>query len=156
MVAREYKLISSHIYEPMILGIDVRCNEYCQYIENTVSLRDLLSFICEEPDDMTLLLNILRVEMKLNINVIHSNETTQISFKSKVPINELRKFGGEIYLLDCFKAPYPILNYLCQHYKLQNVLIGNENIARMYESLPNHLTLVYSPTCRIQIKNSKY
>lgn len=144
------------IYEPLIIEINVRSNEYCKYIENTVSVRDLIAFTCEEAEDMNLLIKILRNEMKLDVNVLHSVKSSNIRFKSKTPINEVRKFGGEIYLVDCIEAPIPIVNFLCQNYRFHDVLIGSENIDRKVDSLPAHLNLIFSPTHRIQIKKSKY
>lgn len=77
-------------------------------------------------------------------------------FIPKVPINDVRKLGGEIYLIDCIEAPFPILNYLCQAYKLQNVLIGNESIEMKADMLPASLSLFFTPTHRVQKKVSKY
>lgn len=77
-------------------------------------------------------------------------------FFSKVPIADVRKYGGEIYLIDCLEAPMPIMNYLCQAYQMQNVLIGNENLERKAELLPPTLQLFFTPTHRIVMKVSKY
>lgn len=74
----------------------------------------------------------------------------------KVPISEVRKFGGEIYLIDCLEAPFPIMNYLCQAYNMQNVLIGNENLERKADQLPPTLQLFFTQTHRVNVKTSKY
>lgn len=73
-----------------------------------------------------------------------------------MPINELRKFGGEIYLIDCFDAPVPIQNFLCQSYNFQNVLIGNENLERKADLLPPTIMLFFTATHRVACKTSKY
>lgn len=59
-------------------------------------------------------------------------------------------------MIDCLEAPFPILNFLCQSYNFQNVLIGNENIERKAESLPDSLGLFFTPTHRVRVKLSKY
>lgn len=73
-----------------------------------------------------------------------------------MPIGELRKLGGEIYMLDCMDAPFPILNFLCQTYNCHNVLIGNANLERKADLLPPSLALLFTPTHRIVQKVSKY
>lgn len=73
-----------------------------------------------------------------------------------MPINEVRKYGGEIYLIDCFDAAIPIRNYLCRNYNVQNVLIGNQNLERKAEMLPQHMAVFFTPTHRVQMKLSKY
>lgn len=73
-----------------------------------------------------------------------------------MPIADLRKLGGEIYLIDCFNAPIPIQNFLCQSYNFQNVLIGNAGIERKADMLPPTLALFFTPTHRIASKISKY
>lgn len=73
-----------------------------------------------------------------------------------MPITELRKIGGEIYLIDCFDAPIPIKNFLCQSYNFQNVLIGNENLEHKADQLPPSIALFFTPHHRIASKMSKY
>lgn len=68
----------------------------------------------------------------------------------------MRRFGGEIYLIDCIEAPLPILQYLCCAYKVHEVLIGNENLERKLDMLPPSLLLFFTQTHRNQIKISKY
>lgn len=74
----------------------------------------------------------------------------------QVPLNDVRKLGGEIYLIDCLEAPLPILNYLCQAYKFHDVLIGNANLERKADLLPSSMMLFFTPTHRVGIKISKY
>lgn len=73
------------------------------------------------------------------------------------------KFDSKSYLcpsdLTClylFLAPFPILNYLCQSYNFQNVLIGSTNLERKADQLPASLLLFFTSTHRVQVKNSKY
>lgn len=76
------------IYEPLILEINVRSPDYCKYIENTISTRDLVAFTCEDVDDMNSFIKIMRVDMKLDVNILHSQQSSQMRFKSNTPINE--------------------------------------------------------------------
>lgn len=72
------------IYEPMIMEINVRSNEYSKYIENTVKVHDLVAFTCEETEDMNKFLKICRVENKLHINAVHSPPSATLSYKPRV------------------------------------------------------------------------
>lgn len=173
-----------HIYDPLIVELGVRSDEYGKYIENCVKLQDLIAFTCEDTDDMTHFLRVMRVEMKLQVNAIHSPRADRVRFKSSVslshhypqflinivnfhelnhihltfqmPISELRKLGGEIFLIDCVEGPFAIINYLCRSYNIHNVLIGNENLERKANYLPRQLQLFFTPTHRVAVKISKY
>lgn len=77
-------MFRGRIYEPMIIEINVRSNEYCKYIENTVKVPDLIAFTCEETEDMNKFLKIMRVEKKIQVNAVHSPTANSVRFKSKV------------------------------------------------------------------------
>lgn len=85
-------MFKGRIYEPMVMEISVRSVEYSKYIENCVKIQDLIAFTCEQTDDMNQFLKIMRVDMKLQINAIHSNAANgilprfkpQVSWKSIV------------------------------------------------------------------------
>lgn len=66
--------------------------EYAKYVENSVAERDLIAFVCEDIEDMNLLIIKLRSEMKLQCNIIHSESATSIlpKFASTIPIKELK------------------------------------------------------------------
>lgn len=153
---KNHQMFRGRIYEPMIMEINVRSNEYAKYIENCVKLQDLIAFTCEETEDMNNFLKIMRVDKQIEVNAVHSSAANGLRFKPKVPLNELRKLGGEIYLVDCIEAPYPILNFLCQSSNLHNVLIGNDNLERKSDLLPPSMALFFTPTHRVFIKASKY
>lgn len=64
--------------------------EYAKYVENCVQQRDMIAFVCEDVEDMNLLIQKLRSEQKLNVNIVHSEPATSLRFRSKVPIDELK------------------------------------------------------------------
>lgn len=68
----------------------------------------------------------------------------------------MRRFGGEIYLIYCIEAPLPILQYLCNEYKVHNVLIGNDNLERKMDQLPASLPMFFTQTYCNTLKISKY
>lgn len=77
-------MFRGRIYEPLIVEINVRSNEYCKYIENTVRFQDMLAFTCEETEDMDRFLKILRVDHKLKVNAVHSPPCNELRFKPTV------------------------------------------------------------------------
>lgn len=78
------------IYEPMMMEINVRSNEYSKYIENCVKVKDLIAFTCEETEDLNKFLKICRVDNKLEINAVHSPPSDTLEFKPQVSRDLLR------------------------------------------------------------------
>lgn len=77
---------NGRIYEPLIMEINVRSNEYSKYIENCVKIQDLIAFTCEEIEDMNNFVTIMRVQKKLQVNAVHSPGGNAIRYKSRVRI----------------------------------------------------------------------
>lgn len=144
------------IHEPLMLVMSSRSDEYVPYIENVVSFRDFLAFVCENIDDMNEFLTIVREELKLEVNAVHSAATNEVHFKPQTPIADMRQLGGEIYLLDCIEAPAPVVNYLCQANKIHNVLLGGENLSSNTAHLPPQIHTFFTPMCKYTVKTSKY
>lgn len=77
-------LFRGRIYEPMIIEINVRSNDYCKYIESCVKFQDMLAFTCEETEDMNRFLKMMRIEQKLQVNAVHSPAINELRFKPTV------------------------------------------------------------------------
>lgn len=144
------------IYEPIMLSISARSNEYVPFIENVIANRDFLAFVCEDVNDMNKFITVVREQLKLNVNAVHSEASNVIKFKPHAPIHEMRRLGGEIYMVDCIEAPIPVVNYLCQAYKVHNVLLGNENLSMNTQQIPAEIGLFYTPDLRFDVKISRY
>lgn len=84
-------MFRGRIYEPMIIEINVRSNDYCKYIESCVKFQDMLAFTCEETEDMNRFLKMMRIEQKLQVNAVHSAATTELRFKPTVSVAPLFK-----------------------------------------------------------------
>lgn len=80
------KLIAS------LFQLSLKNQDYAKYVENTIAFRDLTAFVCEDVDDMTLLIKKLRNEQKLNINVVHQEPANSMMYQSRIPIDQL-KYG---------------------------------------------------------------
>ncbi|XP_065087737.1 structural maintenance of chromosomes protein 5 [Ochlerotatus camptorhynchus] len=150
-------LFRAKIYEPMILELNVSNSDNAKYLENTIAKRDLIAFTCEDKDDMKLFLQKVRQEMKLEgVNVVHSEPADQLLYRSKVPIQNLERYGFRSYLIDMVEAPFPILNFLCKSYRLHNVPIGENDSAKYASQMPDEISLFFTPTQRFSISKSRY
>ncbi|XP_049539211.1 structural maintenance of chromosomes protein 5 [Anopheles darlingi] len=145
------------IYEPMILELNVPVQANVIFLENTIGIRDLIAFTCEQTEDMNLFLRIIREELKFpNVNVIHSGPSDALLWKPKYPITSLRSFGFHTYLIDTLEGPFPVLNGLCKLYNLHNIPVGGPESAKHVNSLPDAIALFFTPTNRFQVTKSRY
>lgn len=61
-----------------------------KYFENCISQKDLVSFVCEQKEDMALLHQKLRNEEKLKVNMTHSPASASVIHQAQRPIGELK------------------------------------------------------------------
>lgn len=61
-----------------------------KFVEARIGYKDLISFCCTNADDLNLLVQKLRNEQKLKINVICSDECDSTQYISEIPISDLR------------------------------------------------------------------
>ncbi|XP_058459192.1 structural maintenance of chromosomes protein 5 [Malaya genurostris] len=150
-------LFRGKIYEPIILELNVPNSDNAKYLENTISKRDLIAFTCEDRDDMALFLRKVRQEMRLDgVNVIYSEPAEELLYRSKIPIQQLARYGFHTYLIDMIEGPFPILNFLCKLYSLHNVPVGTDETSRMTSSIPDDIRLFFTPSNRFVISKSRY
>ncbi|XP_062563609.1 structural maintenance of chromosomes protein 5 [Armigeres subalbatus] len=150
-------LFRKKIYEPMLLELNVPNSENAKYLENTIARRDLIAFTCEDRDDMALFLRKVRQEMKLEgVNVVFSEPSDQLNYQSRLPIQSLQRYGFYSYLIDMVEAPFPILNYLCKSFNLQNVPVGSDESTKYASQMPDEIRLFFTPSHRFHISKSRY
>uniref|UniRef100_A0A182SRW3 Structural maintenance of chromosomes protein 5 n=1 Tax=Anopheles maculatus TaxID=74869 RepID=A0A182SRW3_9DIPT len=152
-----HHLFQDKIYEPMILELNVPVLENVQFLENTIGVRDLIAFTCENTEDMNLFLRKTREEMRIEgVNAIQSDPASQLHFKPRHPIGSLKRFGFHTYLIDMVEAPFPILNGLCKLYGLHNIPVGGADSAKYVSSLPDEISVFFTPSHRFQVSKSRY
>lgn len=61
-----------------------------KYFENCIPQKDLVSFVCEQKEDMALLHQKLRSEQNLKVNMTHSPPATTCNHLATRPISELQ------------------------------------------------------------------
>lgn len=150
------QLFSGQVFEPIMMELAVNQIEHAKYIEAAIGLRDLTAFTCTNVEDMNLLMKKLRVEQRLKCNVVHSDAATSIQYHPNAQIAALRHLGARSFLIDSIEGPPPIINYLCQIYKIQNTIIGVDELERNSEQLPQWVQLFFTNNDRISIHKSKY
>lgn len=143
------------IYEPAIIEVNVKDPKNAIYIENTVSYRDLVSFICEDTNDSIKLMNILRDENNWRTTNVATNSDKTI-FQPKIPLNNIKQFGFYAYLIDFIEGPPAILNQLCRLYNLHNIPIGNDYTYENSDKVPHDFRLYFTTRHRISVTISQY
>ncbi|XP_023721137.1 structural maintenance of chromosomes protein 5 isoform X2 [Cryptotermes secundus] len=147
-----------HIYEPMMLEINIANPSNAKYVENVISKRDLLAFTCEDKKDMNNFVNILRDQKNLKVNVLHSGSEhpSSSTFKPNVAIDNLRQFGFHTYLMDMISAPEAIMKYLCRMYQIQNIPVGDARTFTLFDKVPASVQCFFSENHFIVVRMSKY
>lgn len=148
-------LFSGKVYEPIILELNVLDSKHGIYLENIIEKRDRVAFICEDKNDMNLLIQSLRIQQKLKVNILHSSSEER-NYQPNIPIENLRQYGFFAYLDSLFTAPKAITNYLGKLYGIHNIPIGTDKTDQCYEQIPNQIRLFFSDKKRYVVKFSKY
>ncbi|XP_068083554.1 structural maintenance of chromosomes protein 5 [Anabrus simplex] len=151
-------LFSGIVFEPMLLEINIPNLEHAKYLEYIIPKRDLQAFICENKDDMRILISKLRDEMKLKINVLHSGSEHPPShiFQPDTPIENLNRFGFIAYLKDLFTAPETILKYLCRRLHIHRIPLGTARTNDVYDEVPLNIRSFFSNDTKYDVSVSRY
>lgn len=131
------------IYDPVMLEINVKDRKNVKYIESIINVKDLVCFICENVDDVSLLKNELCVNRKLRINIAESKASSSVQ-RSDKPIESIKQYGFYNYAIDFIEGPIPVLNQLCSLYRIHNVPIGNDYTYNNTNLIPNNIRLYFS------------
>ncbi|XP_076261000.1 structural maintenance of chromosomes 5 [Rhynchophorus ferrugineus] len=144
------------VFEPIMLELNVFERNKAKYIESIIPRRDRMAFTCTDKNDMNMFIHCLREKQRLSINVLHSDYNSTNRPQSEIPLEQLRKYGFYTYLNTLFSAPDPIMNYLCQTYKLHNIPLGDSSTNSTYERVPRNINVFFSDVFRFGINYSKY
>ncbi|XP_046478425.1 structural maintenance of chromosomes protein 5 isoform X1 [Neodiprion pinetum] len=144
------------IHEPMLIKINVKSAKYSKYFENIISNRDLCAFVCENKQDMNLLMQFLRDQEKLQINCVHSDPDKIINMNPNIPIENIAQYGFEYYLSSLVDAPQTILNYLVMNYRIHNIPVGNDSVENNAQDVPWAINCFYSRNKSYFVSQSKY
>lgn len=118
--------------------LNVLNREHAIYFENTVPSRERTAFICTNIEDMNLF-----IKLQQNVDVLYSNPNMKISnYQPKIPIENLSKYGFEMYMNSMYEAPEVIMTYLCENYNLHNIPVAFGDVA--LDQVPQSINLYFA------------
>lgn len=137
-------LFSRPIHEPMLLKINLKDPNYSKYFENVIPQRDLYAFVCEDKNDMNLLIKYLLDQQRLKINAVHQDPNKEVRQEPRVPLCNIQQYGFEHYLIELIDAPKTVLNYLISMYRLNDIPIGSDKVAMNLDRIPDSFFKFFS------------
>lgn len=149
-------LFEGRVYKPMIIELNVRDPNNAKYLENTINQRDLLAFSCESTTDLSVLTTKLCNEQKLLINIFHAPTPDDSILIPNVPIENIRQYGFDAYLIDLISGPPAILGFLCSLYNLQNIPVGTDRVNNCTDDIPKSIQMYFGGDLRYTLSTSKY
>ncbi|CAL1264783.1 unnamed protein product [Larinioides sclopetarius] len=144
------------ISPPPLVSLKIGNDEDRKYIENAVSNRDLLMFVCEDKEDLERFVKIMKHEKKLSINVSIVPEESMAAFSSHPISNNMRNLGIHCYLKDLFTAPEPVMRLLCKLNNVHRVPVCTEKAEGNIDSILNFSNLFFTKSEKIMGKRSRY
>ncbi|XP_013114154.2 structural maintenance of chromosomes protein 5 [Stomoxys calcitrans] len=149
-------MFEGRVYYPIILELSVLDPNHSKYLENTVAMKDLLAFSCESTSDLSLLVTELCNKKNLLVNIFHAPPPDDSMFVPKIPIEEIRQYGFESYLIDLVQGPRAVLGFLCSLYNLQNIPYGGDHVNSCTDNIPHDIRNYFGGDLRYALTLSKY
>lgn len=72
------------------LQINVKSQSNAKYIENIISFRDMIAFVCEDKGDCERLTEVFKKQQKLPVNIVMAPDTPISNFQSPILSREHR------------------------------------------------------------------
>ncbi|XP_048448222.1 structural maintenance of chromosomes protein 5 [Rhincodon typus] len=147
-----------HIYEPIMLELNMKDSRNAKYIENHIPMNDMRAFVCVNMDDMGAFLSEVRDKQRLKVNAVCAPSISAAGRPPTRPIQELQMYGFVSYLRELIDAPEPVMSYLCEQYKVYDVPIGTARTKMMIEKVISETQLrqIYTGEERYSVKKSIY
>lgn len=143
-------LFRGEVYGPMFLYVNVNDSNNAKYLENCVSNRDLIAFICEYREDANTLLKECKEKLKLRINVVSAvQNVTQDDLRPPIPIEQLRQFGFHSFVSEFIQGPEIITNFLILNAHLHRVPVGNEHTFSFASKIPPTIQVYFTDRYRV-------
>ncbi|XP_050842808.1 structural maintenance of chromosomes protein 5 isoform X2 [Serinus canaria] len=100
----------------------------------------------------------VRDHQKLRVNAVCAPAESCAENLPSRPIEELHRYGFYSYLRELFDAPSPVMNYLCNQYRVHDVPVGTQKTRDMIERIIQETNLkhIYTAEERYIIKVSSY
>ncbi|XP_075160033.1 structural maintenance of chromosomes 5 isoform X2 [Haematobia irritans] len=149
-------MFRGRVYKPIIMELSVTNPDHAKYLENTIPLRDLLAFSCENTSDLSLLTTELCNKKNLLVNISHAPPPEDDVFVPNIPIEEIRQYGFESYLIDLIQGPRAVLGYLCSLFQIQNIPYGSDHVKNFVDQIPHDIRNYFGGDSRYVLSISKY
>ncbi|XP_071035184.1 structural maintenance of chromosomes protein 5 [Parasteatoda tepidariorum] len=156
---QNYNRFRAKVHPPILTLLKIENEDNCKYIENLISQRDLVAFVCEDKEDNKLLTQILRVQKKLNVNIVMAPDKPLDCYRAPPLTKQFRQMGILCFLREIISAPDAVMRFLCECYKLHMIPICNhtaeEKEKNMRDILQNFRSF-FTANARYSGKYSKY
>ncbi|XP_025193514.1 structural maintenance of chromosomes protein 5 [Melanaphis sacchari] len=150
-------IFRGQVFEPLFTQIELHDQKNAKYIENIINYRDMIAFVFEYGEDMTIFNKIVKQEHWKKINSISAPPAhININELPNYDINSLRQFGFYTYALDMIQAPSVIRRYLAKNYDMQNIPIGSKEVINNLQRLPSNIGFFFAGNDQVHIKTSNY
>ncbi|XP_077792069.1 structural maintenance of chromosomes protein 5 isoform X2 [Podarcis muralis] len=100
----------------------------------------------------------VRDVQRLRVNAVCAPSESYAESRPWKPVEELFRYGVFSYLRELFDAPHPVMNYLCDKYRIHEVPVGTEKTRNMIERVIKETKLrsIYTAEERYVVKLSFY
>lgn len=141
---------------PPLISIQVTDDKNRKFLENAISKKDLLMFVCENKQDLERFMNVMKTEKNLCVNVTMVPDENIDAFSSPAITGDMKKLGMQCFLKDLFIAPESVMRFLCKLIRLHRVPVCNDKADSNIEHILKYNSLFFTPTERITGKRSQY
>lgn len=148
-----------HVYEPILLQINLKNSDDAKFLEAIVSFRDLVAFVCESQEDQNLFLQEVREKQNLAVNVLYApSHQTLSEYKPRRTLDQIKQYGFSCFASDLFDAPEPVMRYLYESYNLYDIPIAREDVQKnINEAIEKSgIGLFFTPSQKYKTTQSLY
>ncbi|KAF4531955.1 hypothetical protein B566_EDAN006647 [Ephemera danica] len=142
------------ILQSLMLEIQMKNPNDGRYLEMLIPRQDKKALVCERAEEMKVLVQRLKSELQVRVNVLQSpNEEPRIQRSTP---DELRECGFNALVVDLFTGPLPIRNYLCRSRGVHLVPVAATERQVNIELAKKKFNRFFAGECLFSIKKSKY
>eukprot|EP00048_Salpingoeca_helianthica_P017956 m.239909 g.239909 ORF g.239909 m.239909 type:complete len:1037 (-) comp22885_c0_seq1:27-3137(-) len=159
MWLREHRdMFKKEIHEPIALVVNTPDTRDAAFVEQAISMSDMMTFVCEDSHDQELFLRETQDIQRLKINCGVDPGTPLASYRSPISPADMRKFGLRAFLSDLITAPDPVKRYLLEQSGLHNIPVGQTaGVEKQSDALfEARVTRFFSPDSLFIVKRSRY
>eukprot|EP00117_Sycon_ciliatum_P034082 scpid19614/ scgid4000/ Structural maintenance of chromosomes protein 5; Protein expressed in male leptotene and zygotene spermatocytes 453 len=149
-----------HVFEPVLLVVNMKRAEDSCFFEQVVGYGTLITFVCQNDDDLKLFCQLVRDNQGLRINAAAVPDIRMEDIRKRQQDMQAvrQRYDFRASLLDLIEGPEGVLRFLCGKSRIHETLIGTDrtesNVDRVINESP--LTVFCTPKSLYFIKTSHY